>query len=174
MNKTLIIFFSHKGETYFPTGYQMLDKGNAQIIAETAQNILGKNNTEIREIKTVHEYPQEYGYCCEMAEREQELNIFPALQDYIDDIANYQKIVLVFPCWYGTMPRAVFSLLKKHDLTNKDIYPICTHEGSGMGSSERDLKETCPSANIHPGLAIRGHLANTCEQDLRTYLTKNK
>jgi hypothetical protein len=43
-------------------------------------------------------------------------------------------------------------------LTNKvkNIVPFCTHEGSGIGSSERDIKKLCPNAKVLPGISIRG------------------
>ena len=36
---------------------------------------------------------------------------------------------------------AVCTFLEKYDFTGKIIKPFCTHEGSGMGSSEKDIKK---------------------------------
>ena len=36
------------------------------------------------------------------------------------------------------------------------MIPFCTNEGSGMGSSERDLAKACAGATIARGLSIRG------------------
>jgi hypothetical protein len=38
----------------------------------------------------------------------------------------------------------------------KTIVPFCTHEGSGLGSSEIDIRKLCPNAKVLPGIAIRG------------------
>ena len=54
------------------------------------------------------------------------------------------------------MPMCMFTLLEKYDLTGKTIIPFCTNEGSGMGSSERDLKKLCAGATIKAGLSIHG------------------
>jgi hypothetical protein len=31
------------------------------------------------------------------------------------------------------------------------IVPFCTHEGSGLGHSERDIKKLCPEATVLKG-----------------------
>lgn len=41
----------------------------------------------------------------------------------------------------GTMPMAVFTFLEQFDWSGKKIYPFVTHEGSGFGRSENDLKK---------------------------------
>ena len=38
------------------------------------------------------------------------------------------------------MPMVVFTFLERFDLTGKIIRPLCTHEGSGMGHSEQDIR----------------------------------
>ena len=50
----------------------------------------------------------------------------------------------------------VHNILEHYDLAGKRIVPFCTNEGSGMGSSERDLKKTCAGATVERGLSIRG------------------
>ena len=50
----------------------------------------------------------------------------------------------------------MFTLLEKLDLTNKTVFPLCTHEGSGMGRSEQDIKRLCPGAVLKKGLPIHG------------------
>ena len=54
------------------------------------------------------------------------------------------------------MPMAVFTFLEHFDFTGKTIKPLCTHEGSGMGSSIADIKRLCPGAKVEKGLAIQG------------------
>ena len=54
---------------------------------------------------------------------------------------SYDVIYIGYPNWWGTMPMAVFTFLESYDFSGKTIIPYCTHEGSGMGSSERDIKK---------------------------------
>ena len=51
---------------------------------------------------------------------------------------------------------AMFTFLERYDLSGKRIIPFCTNEGSGMGSSEQDLKKICAGAAVERGLSIRG------------------
>ena len=57
------------------------------------------------------------------------------------------------------MPMAVLTFLESINLTGKIIKPFCTHEGSGMGNSESNLKSYFPDAIIKKGLPIRGLIA---------------
>ena len=51
------------------------------------------------------------------------------------------------------MPMAMFTFLEHFELSGKRILPFCTNEGSGMGSSERDLKKVCQGAKVESGLS---------------------
>lgn len=71
--------------------------------------------------------------------------------------------MLVFPCWWGTMPMPVFTFLEQYDFQGKIIYPICMNEGSGLGKSVRDIKLLCKKAIVHDGLAIFGSQINSLD-----------
>jgi len=70
------------------------------------------------------------------------------------------------------MPMAVFTFLESYDFSGKTIVPFCTHEGSGMGSSERDIKKLCPNAKVLPGLAIRGSNVNKADTSIANWLER--
>lgn len=166
MNKVLIVFFSHKGETYFPDGYKIVEKGNAKIIAEKVRELL---KSDMFEIRRAEDYPIGYHDCCKVAKEELMMNKEPKLLGYLDNLDGYESIILIFPCWWGTMPRPVFSFLKHYDFKNKNIFPICTHEGSGMGNSEQDLSKVT-NADVFAGLAIQGSFAQNCDSKLKKWL----
>ncbi len=42
--------------------------------------------------------------------------------------------------------------------------PFCTHEGSGLGSSESDIKKLCPNSNVKGGRAIHGSRLDNAEE----------
>ena len=163
--KTLVAYFSHAGENYFAGGMKVVEVGNAQIIAEKVQKLL---DADIFKIETVREYSRNYKECCDQALDEQKKGELPELRKY-PDLTDYDKIVLIYPCWWGTCPQACFTLLKNSDLSNKEIYPICTHEGSGMGRSENDIAKFAPNATIHKGLAVQGSYASMCDDALSRY-----
>ena len=90
-----------------------------------------------------------------------------------DSIDEYDNVVLAYPNYWGTMPMAVFTFLENFDFTGKTIIPLCTNEGSGMGSSERDIKKTCPGADVRKGLAITGSQAANSKGSVEKWLKSN-
>ncbi len=161
--KRLIVFFSRNGENY---GVGNIEIGNAKVIA---MKIKEYTNADIFEIKRDHEYPKDYKECTNEALQELNANAYPKLKSNID-ISDYNLIYLCYPNWWGTYPRVVATFLKEHDFTGKIIMPMCTHEGSKMGSSISDLKKALPKAIIKNGLAIRGIKANNCDEELKEWI----
>jgi flavodoxin len=68
------------------------------------------------------------------------------------------------------MPMAVFTFLDSYDFSGKTIVPYCTHEGSGLGSSEHDIKNLCPTAKVLSGLAIKGGTVGRADNDVANWL----
>lgn len=70
------------------------------------------------------------------------------------------------------MPMAMYTFLERYDLTGKRIIPFCTNEGSGMGSSERDLKKICKGATVEKGLSIHGAEAAQSRSKVEAWVRK--
>ena len=186
MAKTLIAYFSHTGENYFGGTIKNISKGNTAVVAETIAKILGcefgedklgssaqAERRDLFEIQTVKVYPVNYKECCDEAQKEGRANARPELKGALPNIAEYDTIVLGYPCWWGTMPQAVFTFLESADFSGKKILPFCTHEGSGMGRSESDIKKLCPDADVAKGLAINGSSCNSAETSVKKWLNAN-
>jgi flavodoxin len=67
----------------------------------------------------------------------------------------------------------VFTFLEEYDFSKKIIIPFCTHEGSGLGHSEKDIAKLCPKATVLNGLAINGSRVNAAKKDITNWLNKN-
>ncbi|VVB70015.1 Flavodoxin [uncultured archaeon] len=67
---------------------------------------------------------------------------------------------------------AVFTFLEGYNFSGKTIVPFCTHEGSGMGRSESDIKKLCPNTKVLSGLAIRGNNVERADKDIANWLKK--
>ena len=68
---------------------------------------------------------------------------------------------------------AVFTFPEGYDFSGKTILPIYTHEGSGMGRSEKDIRKTCPDARVRKGLAIQGGRVQRAEDDIAAWTRKS-
>ena len=67
----------------------------------------------------------------------------------------------------------ILTFLEHYDLTGKTVIPLCTNEGSGMGSSEKDLKKYCKGAVVVSGLSVRGHKAQSSEKEIAKWAETN-
>ena len=98
------------------------------------------------------------------AKTEYENNTRPELKAYLKDISGYDNIFICGPCWCGTYPMAVFSLIESLNFQGKNVMPLMTHEGSGLGRSMQDINRICKGAVIKTGLAVHGADASKSEQ----------
>ena len=154
-SKILIAYFSHSG--------------NTETIAKKIQRLTGGT---LYQIKTVKSYPENYYRTVEIAKEEKRQNARPELISNLDDIYPYEAIFLGYPNWWGTMPMAVFTFLESYDFSGKTIIPFCTHGGSGMGSSKRDIKKLCPNAKVLDGLPICGSSVTRADSDIANWLKR--
>ncbi len=167
--KNLIVYFSRKGQNYWNGSIKNLSKGNTEIVAEFIQKFIGG---DLFEVETIKPYSDDYYECIDEAKKELYESSHPEIKAYVNDMDQYDKIFVGYPNWWGTMPRAMFTFLEHYDLSDKWIIPFCTNEGSGMGTSERDLKRICKNATIMKGLAIHGAEAKDSEAKVVTWIKK--
>ena len=170
MSKNLIIYYSRKGENYVNGKILNLEKGNTEICAEFIQNAVGG---DLFEIETTEDYSANYYECTEKAQKELRDNARPELKKYLDSIDSYENVFVCGPCWWGTYPVAVFTQLEKLDFTGKKVMALMTHEGSGLGRSESDLKKICKGANFGTGMAVHGADAKKSEKAVADWAKKN-
>lgn len=149
----LIVYFSRKGQNYWNGSIKNLTKGNTERVAEFVQNAVGGDLFQVETVKT---YSEDYYECIEEAKEELRTNARPAIKRFVEDMSKYDTIFVGYPNWWGEMPMCMCTFLEHYDLTGKKIAPFCTNEGSGMGSSERQLKNVCKGANVVAGLSVHG------------------
>lgn len=170
MAKILTVYYSRTGENYFSGEIRTIAKGNTERIAEYIQKAVGG---DLFELQTVREYAKDYQKCTEEAMAEKKINARPALKALPEGMDDYDTIFLGYPNWWGTAPMAVFTFLDAFNFSGKTIVPFCTNEGSGMGTSERDIRKECPGADVRSGLSIRGSDAANSEAKTAAWAKKN-
>ncbi|MGN0390908.1 MAG: flavodoxin [Wujia sp.] len=167
MAKTLIVFYSRADENYVNGVLQTLRVGNTEVAAGMIRELTGADMFKIEQTKP---YAKGYNDCIEEARMDQRRNARPELKTYPDNLDAYDVIYLGFPNYWSTMPMAVFTFLEHYDFSGKTIRPFCTHEGSGMGSSIKDIKKICKAANVEEGLAIRGGSVERSRKEIETWI----
>lgn len=170
MAKTLIAFFSRADENYFGGAMRYVKVGNTEIVCNDMKDMI---EADIFKIEMKNPYSPVYMTCIDEAKKDLRENARPELSNYLESIDEYDTIILAYPNYWGTMPMAVVTFLERYDFGGKTILPLCTNEGSGMGSSERDIKKYAPGAEVKSGLAITGSQAANAKASIEKWLGKN-
>ena len=168
--KTLVIYYSRKGENYVNGSIKSISKGNTETVAEYIRDAVG---ADLFEVDTVKEYDKSYMTCIDEAKKELRENARPELKACLEDISEYDNIVVAGPCWWGTYPMAIFTQLEKLDFTGKNVCPVMTHEGSGLAGSAQALKKYCTGAFVGKGLAIQGGNAVNSKSTVEKWAKEN-
>ena len=170
MARILIAYFSRADENYFAGAMRYVKVGNTEIVVNKMKEMIDADTFRI-EMK--NPYSPVYMTCIEEAKKDLRAKARPELVSMPESIEEYDTIILAYPNYWGTMPMAVFTFLEAFDFNGKTVLPLCTNEGSGMGGSERDIKKTCPGADVKKGLPITGSQAENCKASVQKWLSTN-
>ncbi len=170
MAKTLIAFFSRADENYFGGAMRYVKVGNTEIVANIMKELIEADTFKI-EMK--NPYSPVYMTCIDEAKKDLRDGARPELVNMPDNIDEYDTIILGYPNYWGTMPMAVVTFLENYDFSGKTILPLCTNEGSGMGSSERDVKKYASGAIVKSGLSITGSRAADSKGAVEKWFAEN-
>lgn len=157
MNKILVAYFSHSG--------------NTRIIAEYIQKETGG---DIFEIKPIKNYPQDYNAVVEQAKKEINSGFMPELKTHIDNLKDYDIIFVGSPNWWSTVAPPVAKFLSSYNFSGKKIIPFITHEGSSFGKSVSDIERLCKNSEILKGYSCRGSQVKKANNEIREWLKKIK
>ena len=161
------MFFSVPGETYVGGNYEERDPGNTKVAATILADILG---CPMEEIVPETKYPREYRGQVERAKKEWTESSRPALS-VCPSVSGYEEVYLCYPNWCGTIPMAVATFLESACWEGKIIRPLCTNEGSGLGSSVGLIEKCAPDAVLAEGLSVRGADVSRCRSLLEKWVS---
>lgn len=165
--KSLIAYFSRKGDNHVNGEIVFLPVGNTEVAAKKLQALTG---ADLYEIRRAEPYPEDYRACVQESVKELKAASRPALADPLPDVSGCDRIYLGYPNWCGTMPMPVLTFLAGCDMAGKTICPFCTNEGSGLGRSVEDIRAACPGAKVLPGLALRGGAVARSDGEIQAWL----
>ena len=167
----LIVYFSRRGENYVSGQLKKLSVGNTEAAAGMIQQL---THAELFRLEPVQAYSDGYNDCIAEAQADQRRDARPALKAYPQGIGDCEVVYLGYPNYWSTMPMAVFTFLEHFDFVGKEIRPFCTHEGSGLGRSEADIKRLCPGAEVRKGLALHGGSVQNAKPAIARWLEENR
>ena len=167
--KAAIVFFSRPGMNYWHGGTKELQKGNT---ARMAGMIRKATNADVYEIVPQVPYPFNYRETTEVAQKEKTQDARPQIKNAIPDLSQYEVVFLGHPIWWSDMPMIMRTFLDQAHLEGKKIAHFCTHEGSGFGSSDRDLRMRAKNVEFLKPLAVAGTEVDDSEEEIRNWAEK--
>ncbi len=165
----LVAFYSRADENYFGGAIKSIKVGNTEKVANMISEITGAEKFKIEQKVP---YSADYRTCVEQAKKDKQTDARPELSFLPENIDKYDEIYLGYPNYCGTIPMAVYTFLESFDFTGKTIHPFCTHEGSGFGSSVKDIESLAKGAILSKGLAIHGSSVDSAKPALEKWISE--
>lgn len=145
--------------------------GNTQGIAEEIQ---AQTGADLFEIQMVEPYSTDYNTVLEQAQQDQNAQARPELSTHVEDMEQYDTILLGYPNWWASIPMPVASFLEEYDFTGKTIVPFCSHGGGRFGQSLTAITKLVPEAVLGEGLAISYSGSSGMPDDVAAWLEQNQ
>lgn len=119
--------------------------GNTKGIAKKIQKETG---ADLFEIELVHPYSDDYDTVLDEAQRDQNKQARPEIKNHVEDMVQYDTVILGYPNWWYSCPMALLSFFDENDLSGKQVYLFCSHGTGGLASSVKDILAAIPDAKI--------------------------
>lgn len=143
--------------------------GGTRQVADRIHSSIGGDKVELA---VVTPYPSDYHSTTVQAKQELQDDFRSPLSTRIDNLGDYDVILLGSPIWWGTFSMPMRTFLYTYDLSGKIVAPFVTHEGSGLGSTSRDLRSFCPNSTVKEGLAIHAGSVNGSERAISRWISQ--
>ena len=144
--------------------------GNTRGIAQEIQRETG---ADIFEISPVDPYSSDYNTVLMEAQEDQHKQARPALTGHVENMDEYDTILLGYPNWWASIPMPIASFLEEYDLSGKRIIPFCSHGGGRFGQSLTAIAKLAPDADMGEGLSVHYSGGSTLTEDIQAWLDVN-
>ncbi len=173
----LSVAYAEEGDTAFaPTDSNILvacfsATGNTWPLAQYAAEYL---NADLFRIEAEIPYTDaDLNYNDDTCRANQEMgddSSRPALAATVENMEQYDTVILAFPIWWGQAPRIIETFIEAHDLSGKTVLTFCTSGGSGFGRTGEILAAlTDDTVNWITGSRLS---ASTTEEEMAAWLTE--
>ena len=151
MGKTLIAYFSASGvtaraakEMAEAVGADLYEIRPAEPYTAADLNWTDKNSRSTNEMK--------------------DPNSRPAIAEPVENMAQYDTVMVGFPIWWYVEPHIVDTFLESYDFSGKTMIPFATSGGSAMPPAERHLREQYPALTWEAGQLVTPRTAGAWAQ----------
>lgn len=144
--------------------------GNTEGIAEEIQSQTG---ADLFEITLVNPYSTDYNTVLDEAQRDQNEQARPELATHVENMEEYDTILLGYPNWWASIPMPIASFLEEYDFSGKTIIPFCSHGGGRFGQSLTAIAKLTPDADMGEALSIHYSGGSSLPEDIAEWLETN-
>ena len=138
--------------------------GNTEHAAELIQQ---KTGADLVEIEMENPYS---GNIYEVSQADLNRNIRPALRTHVENMEQYDVILLGYPTWWATMPMPVYSFVEEYDFDGKIIIPFSSHGGTMFGDSVSDLSKLVPDSYVGIGFEFNYSGGSSLSDEISEWL----
>ena len=97
----------------------------------------------------------------------------PELTGHIENMDDYDTIILGYPNWWASIPMPIASFLEEYDFSGKRIIPFCSHGGGRFGQSLTAIAKLAPDADMGEGLSVHYSGGSSLSDDIQKWLDTN-
>lgn len=144
--------------------------GNTKGVAEEIQRQTG---ADLFEITLVNPYSSDYNTVLDEAQRDQNAQARPELASHVENMDEYDTIMIGYPNWWASIPMPIASFLEEYDFSGKTILPFCSHGGGRFGQSLTAIAKLAPDATMGEALSIHYSGGSDLSNDVTDWLEKN-
>ncbi|MDR1159565.1 MAG: SUMF1/EgtB/PvdO family nonheme iron enzyme [Syntrophomonadaceae bacterium] len=144
--------------------------GNTKGIAEEIQRQTG---ADLFEIELANPYSSNYNTVLDEAQRDQKAQARPELTNHVDNMEQYDPILIGYPNWWASIPMPIASFLEEYDFSSKTIIPFCSHGGGRFGQSLTAIAKLAPGATMGNALSVYYSGDSGLSDDISKWLDDN-
>lgn len=144
--------------------------GNTKGIAEEIQ---AQTGADLFEITLVHPYSGDYNTVLDEAQRDQNEQARPELAVHVENMEEYDTVILGYPNWWASIPMPIASFLEEYDFSGKTIIPFCSHGGGRFGQSLTAIAKLVPDARMGEALSVHYSGGSDLPDEITQWLKTN-
>jgi sulfatase modifying factor 1 len=144
--------------------------GNTKGVAEEIQR---QTDADLFEITMVNPYSSDYNTVLDEAQRDQKAQARPDLARHVENMEQYDIVMIGYPNWWASIPMPVASFLEEYNFSGKMILPFCSHGGGRFGQSLTAITKLAPDAIMGEALSIHYSGGSQLSADVAEWLENN-
>lgn len=144
--------------------------GNTKGIAEEIQRQTG---ADLFEITLVNPYSSDYNTVLDQAQQDQNEQARPELASHVENMEQYDTIILGYPNWWASIPMPVASFLEEYNFSGKITSHFVLMAACRFGQSLTAITKLVPDAAMGEALSVHYSGDSGLPSDIADWLEEN-